>query len=192
MNRSEALRILGLGDDASREDIRTAYRESAQILHPDRFANNKKLQERATEQFKNLQEAYELLMGKRGRSDAGGSSGSAARRSGAGLDEAREIEARLVGIAAARVQLVAQRDMLYDERRNGAAFLAIGGIVALLLWRRRAGLLMAVAGIASAVAVWGAVQIISVQRSISTLNGRLKELEDEKKRLLARLEELGS
>lgn len=192
MNRSEALRILGLGDDASREDIRTAYRESAQILHPDRFANNKKLQERATEQFKNLQEAYELLMGKRSRSDAGGSSGSAARRSGAGLDEAREIEARLAGIAAARVQLVAQRDMLYDERRNGAAFLAIGGIVALILWRRRAGLLMVVAGIASAVAVWGAVQIISVQRSISTLNGRLKELEDEKNRLLARLEELGS
>ena len=190
MNRSEALRILGLGDDATREDIRAAYRESAQILHPDRFANNKKLQERATEQFKNLQEAYEVLTGK--RAAEGSRPASAARPRATGLDEAREIEARLAGIAAARVQLVAQRDMLYDERRNGAAMLAIGGIVALLLWRRRAGALMVVAGIASAVAVWGAVQIISVQRSISTLNGHLKELEDERKNLLARLEELES
>ena len=61
MNRSEALRILGLGDDATSEDVKIAYRETAQILHPDRFASNKKLQERATEQFKNLQEAYDVL-----------------------------------------------------------------------------------------------------------------------------------
>ena len=46
MNRTEALRILGLDEDATPEDIKTAYKETAQILHPDRFASNKKLQER--------------------------------------------------------------------------------------------------------------------------------------------------
>ena len=60
MNRTEALRILGLDDDATPEDVKTAYKETVQILHPDRFASNKKLQDRATEQFKNLQEAYEI------------------------------------------------------------------------------------------------------------------------------------
>ncbi|MTH38913.1 DnaJ domain-containing protein, partial [Veillonella dispar] len=55
MNRTEALRILGLDDDATPEDVKTAYKETVQILHPDRFASNKKLQDRATEQFKNLQ-----------------------------------------------------------------------------------------------------------------------------------------
>lgn len=60
MNRIEALNILGLDDDATAQDIRTAYKECAQILHPDRFAGNKKLQERATEQFKRLQDAYEF------------------------------------------------------------------------------------------------------------------------------------
>ena len=76
MNRLEALRALGLDEDATDEDIKTAYRETAQILHPDRFATNKKLQDRATEQFKNLQEAYDFLTSSKGRRKAGGSSAS--------------------------------------------------------------------------------------------------------------------
>ena len=67
MNRTEALRILGLDNDATADDIKAAYKETAQILHPDRFAGNKKLQDRATEQFKNLQEAYEYLTKGRAR-----------------------------------------------------------------------------------------------------------------------------
>ena len=66
MNRLEALHILGLGEEATPEEIKIAYKETAQILHPDKFANNKKLQERATEQFKNLQEAYAYLSSGKG------------------------------------------------------------------------------------------------------------------------------
>ena len=62
MDREEALRILGLDESATADEIKAAYKESAQILHPDRFASNKKLQDRATEQFKTLQEAYDVLM----------------------------------------------------------------------------------------------------------------------------------
>ena len=68
MNRTEALNILGLDDDASAADIKSAYRECVQILHPDRFPNNKKLQDRATEQFKRLQDAYEYLTSDRAAS----------------------------------------------------------------------------------------------------------------------------
>ena len=75
MNRNEALHILGLEDDATADDIKIAYRETVQILHPDKFAGNEKLQSRATEQFKRLQEAYDLLS-----SGSGGARGS--RRSG--------------------------------------------------------------------------------------------------------------
>lgn len=77
MNRSEALHILGLDDDATADDIKIAYRETVQILHPDKFAGNDKLQNRATEQFKRLQEAYELLNS--GASRGGRSSGEIGR-----------------------------------------------------------------------------------------------------------------
>ena len=131
MNRTEALHILGLEDDATADDIKIAYRETVQILHPDKFAGNEKLQNRATEQFKRLQEAYDLLTSgsgggrsaRAGRSSRSGASSGPATSSGAArawtevedgveveyLTEA-EIKARLAGIAAARAQLVAQRD----------------------------------------------------------------------------------
>ena len=188
MNRNEALRILGLDADASAEDIKAAYRETAQILHPDRFAGNKKLQDRATEQFKNLQEAYDVLMGKRVAGNSAPAASGSSRQGG--LSEEREIEARLAGIAAARVQLAAQRDAFGDERRNGLGFLVVGAIVALVCGRRPTGLFLAVTGLATAAAIWGAVQVISSQRSISALDARLSELGEEQKKLKARLDEL--
>ena len=189
MNRSEALRILGLPADASPEDIKVAYREMAQILHPDRFTGNRRLQDRATEQFKNLQEAYDALMGKHGARRRSRSQGASMSET-SGLCEEREIEARLAGIAASRVQLVAQRDALGDARRIGIGFFAVGALAALICCRRPAGLLLAVTAISSAAAVWGALQTISAQRGIAALEARLDELTDERKKLTARLDEL--
>lgn len=216
MNRLEALHILGLGEDAASEDIKTAYRECVQILHPDKFATNKKLQDRATEQFKNLQEAYDLLMteGKarrrstssqsyaRGASAYGsscgdescgsaraGSASAAYERSNAPRGH-REVEARLAGIAAARAQLIAQRDVLEDDRRNGTVMAALGALVAFFTVRRPYGLLGLVAAVSSAAFVWGVVQVISSSKSIATLNGHLKKLNAEKKKLTAELEEM--
>ena len=140
MNRTEALHILGLEDDATADDIKIAYRETVQILHPDKFAGNEKLQNRATEQFKRLQEAYDLLSsgaggGRGGRGARSGSSSGASSSSGAArawtevedgveveyLTEA-EIKARLAGIAAARAQLVAQRSAMRYDRDGDAHY----------------------------------------------------------------------
>ena len=173
MNRSEALRILGLGEDATSEDVKIAYRETAQILHPDRFASNKKLQERATEQFKNLQEAYDVLT-------SGKASRSSSSRRVSSYEEA-EIEAKLAGVSAARTQLFAQRDVALDERKSGVAMLVVGGLVA-LAFGRKLGL---------AAAVWGVVKVVNAQKTVSILNEHLDELAKEKKRLMAQLEELG-
>lgn len=195
MNRREALRILGLDEDATAADIKIAYREMAQILHPDRFAGNKKLEERATEQFKNLQEAYEFLVsgktaGVRGsaasRTSAGGSSQAARRRARSATDD---IEAQLAGIAAARVQLVAQRDLALDERRNGGIALVAGAIVALVFGRRPWGLYGVVAAIGVTLAIWGVAQLASSQRTISTIDEHLDDLAKEKARLLSLLDD---
>ncbi len=183
MNRQEALRILGLDDDATIDDVKIAYRETVQILHPDRFANNKKLQERATEQFKNLQEAYEYLTSGKGAS--GGGSSSSQRASDRSYD-AQELEARLAGIAAARTQLVAQRDLLYDSRRN-SIMMAVGGALVALLFIRRVPL---IGSLAAASFVWGFVNLMSTGKSINTIEMHLKKLTAQRKKLEAQLEDL--
>ena len=209
MNRLEALHLLGLGDDATPEEIKAAYRECAQIMHPDKFAANKKLQARATEQFKNLQEAYEFLSsgkgakrgaasaashgsgGSAGTSGARGSSGRAGRGSAgaSGLSDEAEIRAKLAGIAAARAQLVAQRDAVADERRNGFVIAGIGAVAALLTFRRPFGLLGLVAAAGTTAVVWGIIQVVSTGKTLDTLNEHLRKLTTEKKQLIAQLEE---
>ena len=183
MNREEALHTLGLEEGASESDIKAAYREMAQILHPDRFASNKKLQDRSTEQFKRLQEAYEYLTTGRGaqgaRTSAAGSSPSARQTATSSRTSASaERDARLAGIAAARVQLVYQKDLALDERRNGLIMAVVGALAAFGLRR-----FAFVAAIASAAAVWGIVQVLSSQRTINTINEHLEKLESEKNAL---------
>ncbi|MCL1797210.1 MAG: J domain-containing protein [Eggerthellaceae bacterium] len=185
MNRIEALRILGLDGDASNEDIKTAYKEMAQILHPDRFASSRKLQDKATEQFKNLQEAYDLLTsGKLGK--ASSSKGSSTRAAyGQNYSTARELEARLAGIAAAKTQLVAQKDTMLDERRNGLIMIVLG--VALCLVFRRMPLTLA---LGSTGAVWGIVKTIATLSTLKNLDEHIGKLSKEQKQLARELEDL--
>lgn len=203
MNRNEALNILGLDDDASADDIKIAYRETVQILHPDKFAGNEKLQRRATEQFKRLQEAYDLLCsgssgrgGRSGRSASSASSSTAARswtetEDGVEVEylTVEEIKARLAGIAAARAQLVAQRDTVTDERRNGLAMAGIGAVAALFTIRRPFGIFGFIAALAVPATIWGVVQAIGAQKSLNTLNEHLAELTEERKEYEALLDE---
>lgn len=193
MNRIEALRILGLDEEATAEDIKIAYRESAQILHPDRFASNKKLQERATEQFKVLQEAYEYLSkgkgGKKGASSrpdgARSSSAGGAGGHSSGYTTASQLEARLAGIAAARTQLIAQRDAVLDERRNGLLIGGVGVIAAFLL--RKIPQVLAVAATA---VVWGIVKTVSAQATLNSLQEHIKNLGIEQRRIREQLDDL--
>lgn len=180
MNRSEALHILGLDGDATAEDIKVAYKECAQIMHPDRFASNKKLQDRATEQFKNLQEAYEYLT--KNPKDASGSSGGSSRRSS--YTHADHLAARIAGIDAARVQLVAQRDSFLDQRRTGLVLIVVGVLVAFLLRRIRP-----VAAIAGAAVVWGVVDLIASKRNLDAVDKQLAQLKKERAALVSELEE---
>ncbi len=204
MNRTEALHILGLEDDATADDIKIAYRETVQILHPDKFAGNEKLQSRATEQFKRLQEAYDLLSsgasggrGARSGSSSGASSSSGAARAWTEVEDGVEVEylteaeikARLAGIAAARAQLVAQRDTVSDERRNGLAMAAIGAVATLLTIRRSFGILGMIAAVAGTATVWGIIQFLGAQRNLNTLNEHLAKLTEERKEYEALLEE---
>ncbi len=174
MNRDEALRILGLSEDATHDDIKTAYREMAQILHPDKFASNKKLQKRATEQFKYLQEAYEYLT-KGGGANESSENGATSSATHSNASAYSDKEARLAGIAAARVQLVAQKDYALDQRKNALVMLIVG-IISIVLMRRYP----LVIGLGSASVIWGIVEVVSSQKTITTIDEHLENLEREK------------
>ena len=64
MHDSMYYHILGLDTTASKEDIKEAYRLTAQVWHPDKFESNQniKLQAKSKEMMKKINEAYDYLI----------------------------------------------------------------------------------------------------------------------------------
>jgi hypothetical protein len=58
---ANALETLGLAPGASFAQVKEAYRDLAQVWHPDRFAGNPRLQDKAAETLKAINLAYETL-----------------------------------------------------------------------------------------------------------------------------------
>jgi hypothetical protein len=54
-------RILGLRPGASKEEVKNAYRDLAQVWHPDRFSHSPRLQKKAQENLKRINAAFEAL-----------------------------------------------------------------------------------------------------------------------------------
>lgn len=183
MNRREALATLGLTDPVTMDEIKAAYLESVQILHPDKFAGNHKLQERATEQFKHMQEAYEYLR----KHSKGASAPSADDLNGAAYDSeddyaTQNVRARLAGLQAAREQIVAQRDAQIDRRQNAIYIAGIGAVVFFLL--HRIPFMVALGGTAM---IWGIIDIVSARKNIESLDSHIRALEAQKRKLEERL-----
>jgi DnaJ-domain-containing protein 1 len=51
-------KVLELRPGASEEEVNQAYRDLANVWHPDRFANNRRLQKKAEEKLKEINAAY--------------------------------------------------------------------------------------------------------------------------------------
>ncbi|WP_426349616.1 J domain-containing protein [Alloiococcus sp. CFN-8] len=58
---SNPYEILGVKENASKEEIKSAYRELAKKYHPDQFGNNP-LKDLAEEKMREINEAYDSLM----------------------------------------------------------------------------------------------------------------------------------
>ena len=56
-----AYRILGLPPGASSDDIKSAYRDLAQVWHPDRFSHTERLQKKAQRNLTRINEAFQTL-----------------------------------------------------------------------------------------------------------------------------------
>ncbi len=56
-----AYRILGLPPGASSDEVKGAYRDLAQVWHPDRFGHSDRLQQKAQRNLTRINEAFQVL-----------------------------------------------------------------------------------------------------------------------------------
>lgn len=61
MDTLRALRVLGLPPSATADDIKNAWRDLAKVWHPDRFVHDERLQQKAGDNLKRINEAHETL-----------------------------------------------------------------------------------------------------------------------------------
>lgn len=102
----ELYAVLNLSPEASDEEIRRAYRQWAQLYHPDKY-QSPNLKEAATENFQRVCEAYEILSdpNKRQVYDIYGMEGlKSGLELGPSLDKAEEIKAELDRLKRMREQ----------------------------------------------------------------------------------------
>ena len=66
-------KVLGVSENASQEEIRTAYLELVKKYHPDKYTDNP-LKELAGEKLKEINQAYELLTKKQTTTSSAGTS----------------------------------------------------------------------------------------------------------------------
>lgn len=58
---SKAYELLGIKPGVSSRELKAAHRDLAKVWHPDRFVHDPRLQEKAQEKLKEINEAYELI-----------------------------------------------------------------------------------------------------------------------------------
>lgn len=62
MDQDKAYHVLGVKPGVSNRELKAAHRDLAKVWHPDRFLHDPRLQEKAQEKLKEINEAYELLI----------------------------------------------------------------------------------------------------------------------------------
>ena len=172
MTRDEALSVLGLDGAAGREEIMAAYRELAQMLHPDKYGDNKRLRARAEQQMRAINEARDVLL-KGARSS---------RRRTAAADPASpsaiafEATARANAAETARLAVVADLRTMRERRRSMLVMAGVAAVVALFFSRMRGGFGAMIFSVGSMVAVWGVIDAVLLSSQIDALQKRSREL----------------
>lgn len=175
MTRDEAAAVLGVEAGSSAAEVRAAYRELAQMLHPDKYGDNKRLRARAEQQMRAVNEARDVLLGK---AAAAGVSRARARSAAPTEPEdiAFEATARARAAEVARLAVAAQLRTLV-ERRHGVVTLLVISLLAALVCSRLRGTVGALGfSVSSMLLVWSAVDTVSLGNQIGVLRRRSLEL----------------
>ena len=175
MTRDEAAAVLGVEAGSSVAEVRAAYRELAQMLHPDKYGENKRLRARAEQQMRAVNEARDVLLGK---ASAAGASRARARSAAPTEPEdiAFEATARARAAEVARLAVAAQLRTLVERRHGVVTLLGISLLAALVCSRLRGTVGALGFSVSSMLLVWSAVDTVSLSNQIGVLRRRSLEL----------------
>lgn len=173
MSPDEAAAILGLDVSAPAEDITCAWRELAQMLHPDRYGANAKLRARAERQMAQVNEARDVLLGK---ARARGTRTSPRAEAECPEAIAHEADLRARVAEAARISVVTQARTMRERRAGYIRMVAVGAIAMLVCSRLRGTVGALGFSISSMLVAWGAVDIVTLGNQIRVLDARSAEL----------------
>ena len=175
MTRDEAAAVLGVEAGSSAAEVRAAYRELAQMLHPDKYGDNKRLRARAEQQMRAVNEARDVLLGK---AAAAGAARARARAAAPTEPEdiAFEATARARAAEVARLAVAAQLRTLVERRHGVVTLLGISLLAALVCSRLRGTVGALGFSVSSMLLVWSAVDTVSLSNQIGVLRRRSLEL----------------
>lgn len=175
MTRDEAAAVLGVEAGSSVAEVRAAYRELAQMLHPDKYGDNKRLRARAEQQMRAVNEARDVLLGK---AAAAGAARARARAAAPTEPEdiAFEATARARAAEVARLAVAAQLRTLVERRHGVVTLLGISLLAALVCSRLRGTVGALGFSVSSMLLVWSAVDTVSLSNQIGVLRRRSLEL----------------
>lgn len=175
MTRDEAAAVLGVEAGSSVAEVRAAYRELAQMLHPDKYGDNKRLRARAEQQMRAVNEARDVLLGK---AAAAGAARARARAAAPTEPEdiAFEATARARAAEVARLAVAVQLRTLVERRHGVVTLLGISLLAALVCSRLRGTVGALGFSVSSMLLVWSAVDTVSLSNQIGVLRRRSLEL----------------
>ena len=175
MTRDEAAAVLGVEAGSSVAEVRAAYRELAQMLHPDKYGDNKRLRARAEQQMRAVNEARDVLLGKAAAAEAARARARAAAPTEP-EDIAFEATARARAAEVARLAVAAQLRTLVERRHGVVTLLGISLLAALVCSRLRGTVGALGFSVSSMLLVWSAVDTVSLSNQIGVLRRRSLEL----------------
>ena len=135
---SRYFQILEIPESASSQEIKKAFRDLAQVWHPDKFEHNPRLRAKADEKFKEVNNAYSILIEECRRGTIGNSPAKQSRTSESADNRTASERTQSAGKAESKTQPQpeAKRETppeeLPKEKNSGCASVLVVFIIVLL------------------------------------------------------------
>lgn len=137
MAKRDPYEVLEINRNASKDEVKTAYRRLAKMYHPDQYVNNP-LSELAKEKFIEVQEAYDSIMD--GNSASNGYSGNSYQGNSQGSYQGRSFNLSEIRSMIDRGDLFNAKLALGTISQKSAEWYFVSGLVDIKLGSYNSGL----------------------------------------------------